>query len=50
MSELRDLVLRAHGIDRWQKVKAIDAEVSITGLLWVRKGWADVLKRVHEGA
>jgi hypothetical protein len=47
MSELRDLVLRAHGIDRWQKVKAIDAEMSITGLLWVRKGWPDVLKRVH---
>lgn len=47
MSELRDLVLRAHGIERWQKVRAIDADMSITGLLWVRKGWPDVLKRVH---
>lgn len=47
MSELRDLVLRAHGIERWQKVRAIDADMSITGLLWVRKGWPNVLKRVH---
>jgi hypothetical protein len=47
MGELRDLVLKAHGIDRWHKVKAIDADMSITGLLWVRKGWPDVLKNVH---
>jgi hypothetical protein len=47
MSELRDLVLEAHGIERWQKVKAIDAEMSSTGLLWVRKGWPDVFKNVH---
>ncbi len=47
MTELRDLVLKAHGIDRWQKVKAIDADMSITGLLWVRKGWPNVLKNVH---
>jgi len=47
MSELRDLVLEAHGIERWQKVKAIVAEMSSTGLLWVRKGWPDVFKNVH---
>src|SRR5260370_41113920 len=47
MGERRELVRGAHGSDRWQKVKAIDAEMSITGLLWVRKGWRDVLKRVH---
>jgi hypothetical protein len=47
MSELRDIVLKAHGIDRWHKVKAIDADMSITGLLWVRKGWPDVLRNVH---
>jgi hypothetical protein len=47
MSDLRDLVLKAHGIDRWQTVKAIDADMSITGLLWIRKGWPDALKNVH---
>jgi hypothetical protein len=47
MSELRDLVLKAHGVARWARVKTIDADLSITGLLWVRKGWSDVLKRVH---
>ena len=48
MSELRDLVLTAHGgIERWQKVKTIDGDMSITGLLWTRKGWNDALKGVH---
>jgi hypothetical protein len=48
MSELRDFVVGAHGgIERWNKVKAIDGEMSITGALWARKGWADTLKNVH---
>jgi hypothetical protein len=47
MKELRDLVLEAHGISRWSKVKTIDADVSITGMLWARKGWPDVLKASH---
>ncbi len=48
MSELRDLVIDAHGgIARWNKVKAIDGDMSITGLLWARKGWPDVLQDVH---
>ena len=47
MRELRDLVLEAHGISRWSNVKTIDADVSITGMLWARKGWPDVLKASH---
>ena len=47
MSDLRDLVLDAHGIERWKKVKTIEGDMSITGLLWARKGWTDVLKDVR---
>jgi hypothetical protein len=39
MSELRELVIDAHGgIDRWNKVKAIEGDMSITGAMWARKG------------
>src|SRR5882724_5052716 len=48
MSELRDLVIDAHGsIERWNKVKTIAGDMSITGALWTRKGWPDALKQVH---
>jgi hypothetical protein len=48
MSELRDLVIDAHGgIERWNKVKTIEGDMSITGALWARKGWPDALKGVH---
>jgi len=48
MSELRDLVIDAHGgIERWSKVKTIDGDMSITGALWARKGWLDALKAAH---
>jgi hypothetical protein len=48
MSELRDLVIDAHGgIERWNKVKTIEGDMSITGALWARKGWPDALKDVH---
>jgi hypothetical protein len=48
MCELRDLVIDAHGgIERWKKVKTIEGDMSITGGLWARKGWPDVLKNVH---
>jgi hypothetical protein len=48
MSELRDLVLDAHGgIARWRKLKRIEGDMSITGALWARKGWSDVLRDVH---
>jgi hypothetical protein len=48
MSELRDLVIDAHGgITRWNNVKTVDGDMSITGGLWARKGWPDALKDVH---
>ena len=48
MSELRDLVIDAHGgIERWNKVKIIEGDVSITGVMWAQKGWPDTLKDVH---
>jgi hypothetical protein len=48
MKELRDLVIDAHGgIERWNRVKIIESEMSITGALWTRKGWRDALKDVH---
>lgn len=48
MNELRDFIIDAHGgIARWNEVKTIDADMSITGGLWARKGWPDVLKAVH---
>ena len=48
MSELRDLVIDAHGgIDRWNKVRAIEGDMSIAGAMWARKGWPDALKNVH---
>ena len=48
MSELRDLVIDAHGgIERWNKVKIIEGDMSITGVMWAQKGWPDTLKDVH---
>jgi len=48
MSELRDLVIDAHGgIERPSKVKTIDGDMSIAGALWARKGWPDALKAAH---
>ncbi|HEY0799368.1 MAG TPA: hypothetical protein VGD54_00885, partial [Steroidobacteraceae bacterium] len=47
MSDLRDQVLDAHGIARWKTARTIEGDMSITGLLWARKGWPDALKQVH---
>jgi hypothetical protein len=47
MSELRDLVLNAHGVTRWKSARTIEGNMSITGLLWARKGWPDALKQVR---
>ena len=47
MSELRDLVLDAHGVTRWKSARTIEGNMSITGLLWARKGWPDALKQVR---
>jgi hypothetical protein len=51
MSELRDIVIEAHGgIARWRKVTSIEGDMSITGGMWARKGWPDVLKVAHVSA
>src|SRR5215510_10431048 len=48
MSELRDLVVEAHGgLARWKRLKTITADMSITGSLWARKGWPDALRDVR---
>ncbi|MGY3591449.1 hypothetical protein ACVIGB_008972 [Bradyrhizobium sp. USDA 4341] len=48
MRELRDLVIDAHGgIERWNNVKAIEGDMSISGGLWTRKGWPVALKNVR---
>ena len=46
-NELLDLAVKAHGgLARWNKVKAIKVEASITGAIWFVKGKGDVLKNV----
>jgi len=48
MSDLLDLVVAAHGgLDRWKNVKRIEADASIYGAMWVRKGHGDALRDVH---
>lgn len=47
MTELRDLVLDAHGAGRWQRFRSIEGGMSIVGGLWARKGWPDALKNVR---
>ena len=48
MNELLDLIIDAHGgTARWNEVETIDGDMSITGGLWARKGWPDVLRDVH---
>jgi hypothetical protein len=47
MSDLLDLAVQAHGgLDRWNKVKAIQVAASITGAIWYVKGKGDFLKKV----
>ncbi len=47
MSELLDLAVKAHGgLDRWNRIKTIEVEASITGAIWYVKGKGDYLKNV----
>jgi hypothetical protein len=47
MNELLELAVKAHGgLDRWNKVKAIQVAASITGGIWYVKGKGDFLKNV----
>jgi hypothetical protein len=47
MASLRDLVLDAHGAAQWKRFCGIQGDMSIVGLLWARKGWPDVLRKVR---
>jgi hypothetical protein len=47
MMQLLDLVLEAHGTTQWKRFRSIEGDMSITGLLWARKGWPEVLKNVR---
>jgi hypothetical protein len=47
MNDLLNQALKAHGgLDRWNKVKAIEVAASITGAIWYVKGKGDFLKNV----
>ncbi|WP_326914681.1 hypothetical protein [Sphingopyxis chilensis] len=40
MTDLLNLALKAHGgLDRWQKVKTLEARASVGGAIWPLKGW-----------
>src|SRR4051794_14247870 len=48
MDELLDIAVAAHGgLDRWNQVKSITVDASITGALFHAKSQADALKNVH---
>lgn len=47
MADLRNVVLDAHGAARWKQIRNIEADMSIVGTLWERKGWPDALKNVR---
>jgi NAD(P)-dependent dehydrogenase (short-subunit alcohol dehydrogenase family) len=44
MGELLDLMLDAHGMSRWKWLCRIKGNMSITSMIWARKGWPNVLK------
>jgi hypothetical protein len=47
MNELLSMAIKAHGgMDRWNKVTSVVAELSITGAIWYVKGKPDVLKNI----
>lgn len=51
MNELLSLAIKAHGgLDRWNKVRSVEATASITGAIWYVKGRPDVLKNVAVSA
>jgi hypothetical protein len=47
MTDLLDFAITAHGgLDRWNKIKTIDLDLSITGAIWYLKSRPDVLKQI----
>ncbi|BAM87457.1 conserved hypothetical protein [Bradyrhizobium oligotrophicum S58] len=47
MSDLLDLVLKAHGAAHWKRFRTIEGDMSIVGALWARKGWPNALRKVR---
>jgi hypothetical protein len=48
MNDLLDSAVAAHGgLDRWNQVKSISFDASITGAFWHIKGQGDALKNVR---
>jgi len=48
MSDLLETALAAHGgLDRWDDVKAITVDASITGAFWYLKNQGDALKAIR---
>jgi hypothetical protein len=48
MNDLLDSAVAAHGgLDRWNQVKSIAFDASITGAFWPLKGQGDALRDVH---
>ena len=51
MNDLLDRVIARHGgLRRWNRITALEGDMSITGSTWPRKGWPDALKDVHVSA
>src|SRR5271169_2963641 len=47
MNELLNLALKAHGgLERWNEVKSIKMEASITGAIWYVKSKPDYLRNI----
>src|SRR6266566_3723253 len=47
MDELLNLAVKAHGgLERWNKVKSVRMQASITGAIWYVKGKPDYLKNI----
>jgi hypothetical protein len=48
MNELLDSAVAAHGgLDRWNQVRSVGFDASITGAFWHLKGQGDALRNVH---
>ena len=48
MKNLLELALEAHGgLTRWSQLKAVTADLSVTGALWQIKGQAGVLQQIR---
>jgi hypothetical protein len=48
MNDLLDTAVAAHGgLDRWNQVRSVSFDASITGAFWHLKGQGDALRNVH---